>query len=93
MMEDPPTNGSLFSFGDRGSKVKRGGVVYGVTLRGRNFWAKLDTVMVSGGSLDWNIIDKINLQALQSWNHHQLTPHLTILKNSVYLHMMETCDF
>jgi hypothetical protein len=65
MMGDPPTNGSLFSFGDKGSKVKRGGVVYGAMLRGRNFWAKLDTVMVSGGSLDWNITDEINIQALQ----------------------------
>jgi hypothetical protein len=33
-------------------------------VRGRNFWAKLDTVVVSGGSSDWNIADEINQSAV-----------------------------
>ena len=30
-------------------------IIYGAsTWRGRNFWAKLERVIISGGSLDWN---------------------------------------
>jgi hypothetical protein len=92
MMGDPVTNGSLFIFGDEGPEEKRGVFKYAAMLRGRNFWAKLDTVMVSGGSFDWNIADEIDHLAVQSWNQHKLTSYFAISK-TLYCHMKKKTYF